>query len=142
MKFFICLVLIVISFKSISQTRVDTLIQNYLLENKEIDTIIYKEQKQKNNISVESNYFNDKVLEFKRNNCLITAYQFGSNSSHRTAFVLLDFYCNKLHSYKFFGKENLETELENLLLIFQSNQYELENSDKKKLIEAVLKIYN
>lgn len=144
MKVLICCIsfLFSVNLKSTAQTKIDSAVQNYLLENKEIDTILYKVKKEGNSVSVESNYFNNKILDINGGNCSVKGYRFGSNSVHRTSFVLLDFFKNNIHSYVFFGKDGFENDLARLLLILRADKSKLKIANKKEMVDAVMSIYH
>lgn len=122
-------------------SHIDSLMQRFLLENKEVDTIIYKISKSKNKSDIERNYFNNKVFVIHSRNCSITGHKFGSNSSLRKRFILIDDFNNPTHKYFFFGKDGLENDINSLLAIFCSEKCSFSDADKRKIFQSVTDIY-
>jgi hypothetical protein len=125
-----------------TQTKVDSLIQQFLIKNHEIDSIVLKEKKNKKITTTESNYYKKKELFLTVGSKGITLYTFGSYSAHGDRFVLLELFIKKSgkYSYDLLGKEGIEHDLKRLLNIFGENA-ELTSDDKKKIIQILLKVY-
>jgi hypothetical protein len=121
--------------------RLDSLIQKFLLENKEVDTIFHNEKKVGNKVIVESNYFKTRIVYISLKKCVIAGYEFGSNSSFRKRFILIDVIDGSSHRDTFFGKEGIDNDFRTMRDILCSNECVLMNADKKRLITAMMKIY-
>ncbi len=140
----ICFIIFLLICNQVSFTQskgIDSLIQKFLLENKEVDTILYKEQKTRNSLSIESNYFKHRIIDIHNKKCLIVGYEFGSNSSFRGKFILIDFVNKNSHNYTFFGKDGFENDLKTLRSLFCLDGCIFVLVDKKKILQALMKTY-
>jgi hypothetical protein len=143
MKIVCCTLLILFCFNlGYSQTKTDSLIQDFLIRMHEVDSIIYKEEKSRNTITIQSNYFKKKELELTKPTKRILVYIFGSYSAHADNFILIEITSKEpgIYSYLILGKKGLEQDLEELLNVFKKN-IDLAIGDKKKMIQILLKVY-
>jgi hypothetical protein len=127
----------------ISQSKIDSLLVDFLTKNHSIDSIVFKKTQKGNKVIVESNFFKEKMLSKPLGETSkIEVFIFGSNSEHGDRFMLVTILNGEVLRYQFFGNSGFDNDLEGLSVFFRSNNREgLTDEYKKSVLRALLTVY-